>query len=86
MQFVQFAPFAQLFEGVLALCFGVGAGGQSEGPERVPEVFAELDEGVVGAYVGELAFYRGVLGGVSRGSGHWRREVGSHVTLGLGSR
>lgn len=67
MQFVQFAPFAQLFEGVLALCFGVGAGGQSEGPERVPEVFAELDEGVVGAYVGELAFYRGVLGGVSEG-------------------
>ena len=59
---MQFAVFAQLFEGVQALAEGVGGGGgEAEGVEGLPEVFAEAGVFVVGAEVGELVEGGGVL-------------------------
>jgi hypothetical protein len=61
-----------------ALSVCVLAFGNREGPERAPEIFAQMGEGGVCAGVGELPGYRSVLYVVSS---VWMEEISGRGVL-----
>ena len=63
---MKFPPFSQFLEDVATLGVCVLAFGDREGPERAPEILAQMGERSVCAGVGELSGYGSVLVTVNR--------------------